>query len=342
MPLSEGYAVLKGRAIERKQERDDKESPHYHILVEASGSKYHIPVNVKSVKQPYDLLVFIDKDFRHPITNQLTALKEGLNSVPPTERKAGGIALDFIRSNLFNPKMMRPVRADLPGREDDVNDLLELIIQQIMKNSNVDIYAFGEPIGPKDEEDTLFKFRPLRVVHNIHMNQGNGDPRFQKENGTYQDGALFIHFRDEKRWTAFFSAFQSQSFHTDDLTGHPLDTPSVGPEPDSKILASLKIVGAKVNPLGEDAGQETVILLNTTSAAINLTGWVLSDRQKRKLNLKGQLEGGQPLVVNLSGRDVQLDNNGGTLTLLNPQGIKVDGVSYTKAEAINAGQTIVF
>jgi hypothetical protein len=39
---------------------------------------------------------------------------------------------------------------------------------------------------------------------------------------------------------------------------------------------------------------------------------------------------------------MQLPNEGGLITLLNPQGIKVHGVSYTKQQAQKQGWTIVF
>jgi uncharacterized protein YukJ len=342
MSLSEGYGILKGRATARAMEREDKKSPHYQVLIEAGGSKFRLPINVKSVKKPFDLLVLTDKNFRHPITSQLLTLNEGFTAIPPSERKAGGLALDFIRGNLFNPKELRPVRADLPGRENDINDLLEIIIQQILNNTKVDLYAFGEPFGPENIKDKVFGFKPGRGIHNIHMNQGNRDNPFKQENGVYQDGALLIHFRDEERWTAFFSAFQSQSFHTDDKTGDPLDTHPVGPEPETKVLADLKIVAAKVNPKGNDVGQETVILLNTTPVPVSLDGWFLTDQLKRKFSLTGSIDGGFPRLIQLSGDDVQLGNDGGVITLLNPQGIKVDGVSYTQEDAKKQGQTIVF
>jgi len=37
-----------------------------------------------------------------------------------------------------------------------------------------------------------------------------------------------------------------------------------------------------------------------------------------------------------------MSNKGGLITLLNAQGLKVDGVSYTKEQAKNSGWTIVF
>ncbi|HZI62454.1 MAG TPA: hypothetical protein VFD62_17185 [Pyrinomonadaceae bacterium] len=37
-----------------------------------------------------------------------------------------------------------------------------------------------------------------------------------------------------------------------------------------------------------------------------------------------------------------LSNKGGIITILDETGLKVDGVSYTKAQASNPGWTIVF
>lgn len=39
---------------------------------------------------------------------------------------------------------------------------------------------------------------------------------------------------------------------------------------------------------------------------------------------------------------VQLSNDGGTLTLLDPAGLKVDGVAYTRDQAAAEGRTVVF
>ena len=41
-------------------------------------------------------------------------------------------------------------------------------------------------------------------------------------------------------------------------------------------------------------------------------------------------------------KPMELSNKGGLITLLNEEGLKVDGVSYTKDQAQNPGWTIVF
>ena len=51
---------------------------------------------------------------------------------------------------------------------------------------------------------------------------------------------------------------------------------------------------------------------------------------------------GAASVFQLSGNGAQLSNKGGTITLLNAEGLKVDGVAYTKDDAKAEGKPVVF
>jgi hypothetical protein len=94
--------------------------------------------------------------------------------------------------------------------------------------------------------------------------------------------------------------------------------------------------------LGDDVGKETITILNTTANTINLEGWLLADRLKQKFPLTGSIEAGEARRILLPGGDLQLGNQGGIITLLNPTGLKVDGVSYSQEAVKQQGQTIVF
>jgi hypothetical protein len=176
------------------------------------------------------------------------------------------------------------------------------------------------------------------------MNQGNVG-RFAQDDGVYQDGGLLLHFPSSQQWVAIFLAFQSQAWHTDDRTGHatPIITdPGSGPDPSpAEPDHRVRIVGALVNPIGPGPERETVTLLNASPDPIDLAGWEIADRVKRKHPLAGELAAGATTVVVLP-PSVQLGNKGGIITLLNNQGLKVDGVSYTQAQASEEGWTIVF
>jgi uncharacterized protein YukJ len=84
------------------------------------------------------------------------------------------------------------------------------------------VYAFGEKWGPEtNKKDQYFKFKPGNGIHDIHMNQGNTG-KWKKDNGVFQDGAIYIEYPGDK-WRAFYFAFQSQTFDTDDQGNAPGD-----------------------------------------------------------------------------------------------------------------------
>ena len=106
---------------------------------------------------------------------------------------------------------------------------------------------------------------------------------------------------------------------------------------------SIVIIAAMVNPAGHDPGRERVMLLNTTAGSIELSGWSLADKNKRKHPLPPQtLEPGEVITITLPGDTLQLSNKGGIITLLDDKGIKIHGVQYTKRDVIGQGCTIVF
>jgi uncharacterized protein YukJ len=211
------YGALRGRPIAARIEADDPDSPHYQIRVVASGVHYRVAVNVLSSDHA-SLLYLADEDFQHPIVERIGRLNAGFT---PVQRRPDGLALDFVRGALFDRHALRPVPASVAGPDNDLNEHLAKYVQMAIRDGAADIVAFGEPWGPEPRKaDQVFGFRPGRGIHDIHQNQGN-DPRHRYEDGTWQDGALFLHFPAQRRWTALFLVFQSQSARTDDH-GHAL------------------------------------------------------------------------------------------------------------------------
>lgn len=310
-------------------------SPHYEVLVKAGDVTYRLAVNVKSDQKPPDLQFYLNDNYQHPVLDAVRQLKPGytkLASVPDTA------ALDFIRGNLFDFNDLRIVPAtDSSGN--DLNDTFNLYIEQAMKTEGALVYAFGSKWGPETQADEYFGFTPGNGIHDIHMNQGNKGSH-AGDNGVYQDGALFIYYPDESRWVAMFLKFQSQEVHTSDGDAGPIPSPTpVPPENDTAV----RIMAALVNPKGDDARKEVVYLLNTTDKNIDLDGWAIADKQKKKEILKGvQIAAGEVLQYHLSGQTAQLSNNGGIITLLNKSGLKISGVSYTAKQAAQQGQVVKF
>jgi hypothetical protein len=143
-----------------------------------------------------------------------------------------------------------------------------------------------------------------------------------------------------EQWVAIFLAFQSQCWHTNDQTGHSIPEECNGAI--TPTTTTVKIVAALVNPEGNDVGLETVTLINLSPSIVDLSGWFIADKNKNRSVIGNVLvNAGATSVIELDGKGAQLGNSGGIITLLNPKGIKQDGVSYTKEQALS-GWTVLF
>ncbi|MFZ0710556.1 MAG: DUF2278 family protein [Terrimicrobiaceae bacterium] len=338
MPVAH-YGLLAGSVIGKLDSAEAKQknpagTPHYQILVEAAGLKYRIAINVKSDQQPPDLQFYLDENYKHPILEEVARRPVGFSTLMSKPNTA---ALDFIRGDLFKMGEMRIVPDLKSGSNNDLNDIVNLYVEQAMKTHGALIYAFGSKWGPEPKKrDDYFGFLPGNGIHDIHMNQGNRGSHAD-DNGVYQDGGLLIFYPDEPRWVAMFLKFQSQAEHTDDVHGDPID----GPAP--QVSGSIKVFAALVNPKADDAGKECVYLLNITDEDIDLNGWMIADKLKKKDTIRGKvLKAGDVARIFLSGQNAQLSNDGGIITLLNKDGLKIDGVSYTKRDATKQGFVIAF
>jgi len=104
----------------------------------------------------------------------------------------------------------------------------------------------------------------------------------------------------------------------------------------------VRIVGALVNPVVPAPEAETVTLLNASPTEIDLGGWSVLDRLKQRMVLAAQVVSACETTRIRLRPPVQLGNRGGLITLLDPAGLKVDGVAYTENQADTEGWTIAF
>ena len=201
------YGVLKGKVIKSMMGEE-----HYQILIkDEKNTEYRIAINVKSQEYPSEVLYLVSDDFKSQNITQLAKVKSGFteinHNVPP-------IALDYIRGNLFEPSKMIPLASKVVGPDNDLNEKIEHYIKEAIENDAI-IYAFGQKWGPEENiPDKYFKFMPGNGIHDIHMNQGN-ENKWEKDNGTWQDGGILIYFDNTQKWVGIFLAFQSQAFSTD-------------------------------------------------------------------------------------------------------------------------------
>jgi uncharacterized protein YukJ len=353
--MSIEYGVLAGKVDIFKRE-DDRDQPHLQIrLVDRRKEAWRVPVNVLSADQ--SLLIFHRADplQGHPILASLSALEPGFNLLPPNSRSVFN-ALDFFRSPLFDWPTGVEVLNSGPGENDDLQDRLMTDLQSL-KSQNGDIFVFGDKF-PKD--GAAFVPRPIdrefgttQGVHNIHMNQGNPSGRFQSDNGVFQDGGLILKFPN--RYVGLFLRFQTQWLPTNDRTGDRLANAKQVPAGSSPLSnmdetgsgsgvsnPDIYIERALVNPIGNDPGQEVVVIGNASASEVDLTGWSIVDRNNLGEILSVSIASGESRRIVLTGSAAQLGNKGGTIRLRDAAGNQIHAVSYSKEDASTEGRYIRF
>jgi len=343
------YGVLKARGVSVRQ--GTGRSPHYQFHVVDGEDNWRLAVNVQS-QDGSEVLYVVQPRFRHAVLALIDALALGFHAIEP---KPGGMALDFIRSNLADPRDFVPLPVAAPGPDNDLNEKIDRYAQRALADEDAFVYAFGEPWPPENKPDRYFGFKPNRGIHDIHMNQGNPPGQFAASNGPWQDGGLIFQFPNQDEWVGIFLKFQTQDWHTDDRTGDALDLGAgVSPvdrgppgridreeiptldKPDGLVRIVAALVNAKESP-----EHETVTILNAGDRDISLSGWQLADKAKNRMPLDGTIPAGGTLRFDARPPFV-LSNQGGTITLLDERGVKVHGVAYTRGDARQPGWTVVF
>ena len=232
------YGVLKGRP-QRWERGLHATKWHFQVLVCPNGTFLRMAVNVLSTECLEDLECLVINNFSYAGTGGLASLSEGFTPLPLT---AAGtphpLALDNVRGNMFDKSGFRVIAPVTIGTANDLNDILDDIIA---KSYDPDpaastppaapiVYAFGSGWVPKTppEADQYFNFLPSRGVHNIHMNQGNPlqlskpcQQHHDADNGVWHDGGLIVDPGNGQH-VGVFLKFATQSWQTDDTTGHPV------------------------------------------------------------------------------------------------------------------------
>jgi len=117
--------------------------------------------------------------------------------------------------------------------------------------------------------------------------------------------------------------------------------PTMTPTTPTTNLSSggVFIAAALVNPVGNERENEWVSIANYSSKEIDLFGWTLSDdiKSRSPLSLSGKLLPGETQRINpLKNKDggggqVILRNSGGTLNLIDSDGVIVDKQTYPRS-----------
>lgn len=347
------YGVLRGKLDRWKREDPSPgstKSPHLQVrLLDGQAKPWRIPVNVRSGDPAKSLIIFHRADplLSHPILEHLSALPSGLTDLNHKTRSASN-ALDYSRAPLFDWPTGIALPPTGPGENDDLQDVVSSHLNEL-KTRGGELFAFGSHFhdsAPKPGIDAEFGTRD--GMHDIHMNQGNAPHEHDEDNGVFNDGGLILRYPDHV--TGLFLRFKTQFLPTDpngdripgvskEIPPAAIPTePPVIPIPDEPhpTLPSVYIERALVNPAGDDPKKEVVVLGNTTTSAVDLSGWSIIDKNNAADALAGvRLPAGGSVLVVLTGNGAQLSNNGGTIRLMNPSGVQVHAVSYSKADAVD-------
>lgn len=348
----DNYGVWIGKPVRVSAERaeDDPNSPHIHLFYDdGQGGRFdgakRASINAKSMSSLSELVFWLNQDFQHPITEMLRDMNVGFNRL---KSQSGTVALDYIRGNLMELARGRILPHDRPGAKDDIIDFVLPELQAAI-NREATVYLFGEPYSDN------------QGIHDVHMNQGS-QGQFTKYNGVWQDGGIIMQFHDENRFSAIFLAFASQAIHTDESSGNAIqgsknfsqliEHTDEDTEIDEETIIPddqpIKIIAALVNPEGPE-GQpnfegrpEMVYLLNRTTRGISLNGWSLLNKADEAHVISNDIWLPPGEMCSVAMGEIPLSNKGGLITLLDHNGIKIDGVSYTKKQAGKEGELVIF
>jgi uncharacterized protein YukJ len=223
MPITK-YSVLAGDPVSGKVVTGA--STHYQITMNAPGGPFTVAVNIQSVDRS-EVLYAIEEGFTPPDEAGLLALPMGMT---PLKSEPGGLALDFVRSQINGKPMITQQQMTLlpqvqskglneqermlnRARAGALQNAVVTLLNMTIADKDGVIYAFGSAYADGGKVDG---------IHDIHMNQGNPvKGGHSGDNGVWQDGALFIHLPSKGTWTAVFITFQTESWNTD-ANGNPV------------------------------------------------------------------------------------------------------------------------
>ena len=201
MPIA-NYGVTKGSVQDFTPGSD--QFTHFQLILQnpETGDTYQADINVRS-QDGSEVLYYYSSEYSNPFVNQISnGLQYGytpLSSVPDS------LAVDYLRSSLFDTSKMEPLGMDSPGN-DDLNALIGAVMSKAKASSDAVVYIFGQYFNDSGSQQQidLEQGMPSQGIHDIHMNQGNFGT-WERDNGIYQDGALFVYFPSENNFPGYFS-----------------------------------------------------------------------------------------------------------------------------------------
>ena len=193
------YGVLKSKITIDKGEYTSRKThlSHYNLITVENNLSYQVNIDIQSDQYSPNVKMLCIPKYQHDIIKHFSNLKNGFT---PLKSEKGGLALDYLREDLFPQKDLFQSK---PLSVQEITNTLHHYLEV-----HEEVVVFGMCYGSEDLKDIQLG------LDDVHLNQGSIG-KHANANGIYQDGALFIH-RPDKTYTAFFFSFSEQCAHTNE------------------------------------------------------------------------------------------------------------------------------
>lgn len=177
----------------------------------------------------------------------------------------------------------------------------------------------------------------LMALGTVRAHAGARAPKEAVINGARYDLKVY-RSPDERHVRTFYPVFLGPA---GEVVGPGTEEPPTPPPP--ALPASVRIVAALINPLGDDPGHELVTLINVGPTPVVPEGWRLLDKAGHEFSVGDlRLLPGIATTVRLPAGSIQLTNKGGNITLVDRASRLVHSVSYSKHQVARQGETLLF
>lgn len=171
-------------------------------------------------------------------------------------------------------------------------------------------------------------------------------PKETTINGSKYELKVF-HGSSQRHLRTFYPVFLDivEQIEQPEIPDTPIALPTpITSHPDTSAAShAVQIIGAKVNPKGDDVGKETVTIVNTGAVDVDITGWKIEDKNGNKYELtKKNIGSGDFQTYMLKKNTAQLSNKGGEIKLIDASDETVHEVFYTVNKAREQGATLLF
>ena len=268
----------------RPAPRGSSDTPHFQIRVaDGGGVDFRIAVNVKSQQAPSELLYLARR--------RLPAPGHGRTAAPPAAagtpcRRSPGAPAWTSSAATCSTRADAPAAPDAAGPTTTSPTCSTTTCTRAIADPAARVYAFGAALGPGGGtagQGVRLPARQRRARHPHEPGQRSASSPATTASG--RTAALLIHFPAATRWVGDLPRLPEPGLahrrrHRPHDRGPAADAPAR-----RRRRVPVRIVAALVNPVGPAPERETVLLLNASPSAVDLTGWRIADRLKRTFPL---------------------------------------------------------